>query len=231
MNRTDSLTKRALSALSLVGDRRRFLDVGCWDGSVDFLIGREYPDSEITAIDILKKPIEKAKDRYRALASECMEGKKTIPKMTFMQGNFEEMKFDQTFDCALFLETIEHIDNPGAFLKKFHEALAPEGILIVSTPNALSLQNRFRHFQNLKKRLERIKDEPLETEDQNGHIASYDLLTLARLLDRNGFKYVDHKFVGLFIPITRSRWLNFGILENLFPSTYRNTIILKAVKK
>lgn len=41
----------------------------------------------------------------------------------------------QSFDAAVSFETIEHLDQPIAFLEKIHSLLKPGGLLIISTPN------------------------------------------------------------------------------------------------
>jgi 2-polyprenyl-3-methyl-5-hydroxy-6-metoxy-1,4-benzoquinol methylase len=42
-------------------------------------------------------------------------------------------------DAVVFLQTIEHLQDPGAVLEHFKAILAPRGIVFVSTPNVLTL--------------------------------------------------------------------------------------------
>jgi 2-polyprenyl-3-methyl-5-hydroxy-6-metoxy-1,4-benzoquinol methylase len=42
-------------------------------------------------------------------------------------------------DAVVFLQTIEHVQDPGAVLEHFKAMLAPGGVLFVSTPNVLTL--------------------------------------------------------------------------------------------
>ena len=44
-----------------------------------------------------------------------------------------------TFDAVVFLQTIEHVQDPVAVLEHFAELLAPGGVAFVSTPNLLTL--------------------------------------------------------------------------------------------
>ena len=42
-------------------------------------------------------------------------------------------------DAVVFLQTIEHVQDPGAVLDHFAAMLAPGGVVFVSTPNVLTL--------------------------------------------------------------------------------------------
>ncbi len=46
---------------------------------------------------------------------------------------------EQGSDAVVFLQTIEHVQDPGAILEHFKSMLAPGGIAFVSTPNLLTL--------------------------------------------------------------------------------------------
>ena len=48
--------------------------------------------------------------------------------------NAETFSFEQRFDTIVAGELIEHISNPGLFLKQARRHLAPKGQLVVSTP-------------------------------------------------------------------------------------------------
>jgi SAM-dependent methyltransferase len=47
--------------------------------------------------------------------------------------------FHEPCDAVVFLQTIEHVRNPGEILEHFKAMLAPGGIAYVSTPNLLTL--------------------------------------------------------------------------------------------
>jgi 2-polyprenyl-3-methyl-5-hydroxy-6-metoxy-1,4-benzoquinol methylase len=47
--------------------------------------------------------------------------------------------FAEPCDALVFLQTIEHVQDPGAILDHFRSMLGPDGIAYVSTPNLLTL--------------------------------------------------------------------------------------------
>jgi 2-polyprenyl-3-methyl-5-hydroxy-6-metoxy-1,4-benzoquinol methylase len=47
--------------------------------------------------------------------------------------------FSESCDAVVFLQTIEHVEGPGAILEHFKSMLAPGGVAYVSTPNLLTL--------------------------------------------------------------------------------------------
>lgn len=53
---------------------------------------------------------------------------------------------DGAFDAVFSIEGIEHLENPFAFLREAHRVLRPDGRLVVTTPNILSLRSRVRFF-------------------------------------------------------------------------------------
>ena len=53
---------------------------------------------------------------------------------------------DGTFDVVCSIEGIEHLEDPHHFLRDIHRVLRPEGRLILTTPNVVSLRSRVRFF-------------------------------------------------------------------------------------
>lgn len=94
------------------------------------------------------------------------------------------------WDVALFTEIAEHLDHSAllSVLKAIHRALVERGIIIITTPNAVSVPNRVRALLG-------HGDQPyfgdgianLEA-GLYGHIASFDIDRLQRLLGDAGFE-------------------------------------------
>ncbi len=51
---------------------------------------------------------------------------------------------DATFDAVFSVEGIEHLENRFAFLRQAHRILRPGGVLVITTPNIVSLRSRVR---------------------------------------------------------------------------------------
>jgi 2-polyprenyl-6-hydroxyphenyl methylase/3-demethylubiquinone-9 3-methyltransferase len=97
------------------------LDVGCGAGLLAEPLARL--GAQVTAIDAAPEVIGVARDHaagqglaidYRAMAVEELDG---------------------GFDLVTSMEVIEHVADPRAFLRSLAARLAPDGLLVLSTPN------------------------------------------------------------------------------------------------
>jgi SAM-dependent methyltransferase len=59
------------------------------------------------------------------------------PNLRYERGLVET--FAEPCDAVVFLQTIEHVQDPGAILEHFKSMLCPGGLVFVSTPNLLTL--------------------------------------------------------------------------------------------
>lgn len=213
----DNMASRAVATIQMVeGDV--ILDVGCGAGLFSYSIAKKA--KKVVGVDILPSSIEIAKEFN------------TQPNVEYIEGDLFKLHFpDGSFDCILFLETIEHVDNPVMFIREFHRLLKKGGHLIISTPNAMSYTNivyAFSHFSTnkTKAKASSINKETHNTGTQQDHIYLWDFETLYRLLNRNGFSYIEHSFKG-FGPIT----LNVGRRHLNFPFwTKKETKLMSLLK-
>ncbi|MDO8873697.1 MAG: class I SAM-dependent methyltransferase [Methanoregula sp.] len=223
------LPSRAATTLHMVeGDT--ILDVGCGIGIFASRIAKKA--KKVVAVDILESSIEIAQDFYGA------------DNIDFLAGDLFTLNLPgKSFDCILFLETIEHVDSPGKFLKEFHRLLKPNGYLILSTPNAHSYANILHHllffnYRFAKKIANCIDNEERNTGTQNDHIYNWDFTTLYRLLNRNGFTYTDHAFTSYWPVIIPLKWLTLQfpfwtkgeswVMSIIIP--FRQTLVFKVQK-
>ncbi|MEE8116792.1 MAG: class I SAM-dependent methyltransferase, partial [Gemmatimonadales bacterium] len=54
---------------------------------------------------------------------------------------------DDTFDCVVSIEVIEHVENHFQFMRELLRVTKPGGMVILTTPNVLSLTSRWYYFR------------------------------------------------------------------------------------
>jgi SAM-dependent methyltransferase len=95
---------------------------------------------------------------------------------------------DESIDIACSLEVIEHVEDQFAFTRELHRILRPGGLAIISTPNVLNLNSRWRNmhsgFATLFDPLLLSSADPVHT---SGHINPVSYYYLAYQLRRAGF--------------------------------------------
>jgi 2-polyprenyl-6-hydroxyphenyl methylase/3-demethylubiquinone-9 3-methyltransferase len=101
---------------------RSALDVGCGAGLLAEPLARL--GATVTGIDAAPEVI--------AVAREHAQGQGL--HIDYRVGDVQQLA--GTFDLVTSMEVIEHVADPGAFLKALAARLAPGGLLIMSTPNA-----------------------------------------------------------------------------------------------
>ena len=95
----------------------------------------------------------------------------------------QKMDLAQTFDTIIAGELIEHLENPGMFLRNMVQHLKPRGTLIISTPNPFYAKQGWKIWRY---------NRPSVHED---HTCWFDPLTLAQLMQRVGLKPVESYWI------------------------------------
>jgi 2-polyprenyl-6-hydroxyphenyl methylase / 3-demethylubiquinone-9 3-methyltransferase len=105
---------------------RSALDVGCGAGLLCEPLARL--GARVTGIDA-------APENAAAAAAHAAAGGLDI---RYLAGELETLG-DERFDLVTAMEVIEHVTDPAGFVTGLVEALAPGGLLVLSTPNRTSL--------------------------------------------------------------------------------------------
>jgi 2-polyprenyl-3-methyl-5-hydroxy-6-metoxy-1,4-benzoquinol methylase len=160
----------------------KFVEVGSYAGI--FLNEAKKRGWEVIGIEPLEIP---------ALYSEKEFGIKAIREY-FEEADIEPDSVDVVVSCHV----IEHVPDPGAFVRKASELLKTGGNLILETPAYDSLT-----FKLLKHRERSVRCD--------GHIYFFTKKSLSSLVEKNGFKVVKHEKVGRTLTLDRL-FYNFGIM-------------------
>jgi SAM-dependent methyltransferase len=164
--------------LPLVRPGVRVADIGAGEGFFSQLLGEHVksrsglePSDVITACDIFP-------EYFRYPAVKCL---KILPDGRLPYD-------DSSIDVACSLEVIEHVEDQFAFTRELHRILRPGGLAIISTPNVLNLNSRWRNlhsgFATLFDPLLLSSADPVHT---SGHINPVSYYYLAYRLRRAGF--------------------------------------------
>src|SRR5437764_2382078 len=104
---------------------RRAIDMACGEGYGADVLAEQA--AAVVGVDANPEAHEHARLRYRR------------PNLRFERGLVETHGERGSFDAVVFLQTIEHVQDPGAVLRHFGQLLAPGGTAYISTPNVLTL--------------------------------------------------------------------------------------------
>lgn len=104
-------------------DGLRVVDMACGEGYGSNLLAQGA--ASVVGVDANPEAHEHARLRY------------VRPNLRFERDLVET--FAEPCDAVVFLQTIEHVEDPGAILEHFKSMLAPGGVAYVSTPNLLTL--------------------------------------------------------------------------------------------
>ena len=115
---------------------------------------------EVVGVDISEKLLKKAKKRG---AEPVLADAEALP---FKDGSF---------DSAVCIETLGHIEDPGKVLREMHRTLKPDGQIVVTVPK------EFYSGKESSKDVERIGGPPLKV---------YSETEIKQLVEQSGFEVI-----------------------------------------
>jgi methionine biosynthesis protein MetW len=124
----DARLKLVASLIDRV-DPKRLLDVACGRGALLLEAMRRHPDIQVAGCDISEDSVAKTR-AASGLDVVVADVQQRLP--------FD----DESFDCVVFGEVIEHLVDPDQALLNISRVLTKGGALIVTTPNLASWFNR-----------------------------------------------------------------------------------------
>lgn len=146
--------------MSQINPNDTVIDVGCAEGNLTRLIAKKA--GRVVAIDIDKGYLDRID-----------KNEKGLEKAVFINGDIIDLKFSETFDAAVLIHTIEHMDNAGAILRKISEIARK---IVVETPDQESdwLSNTLIGLG-------------IEDQGDDKHVKLYDGISLKEELEDNGW--------------------------------------------
>jgi 2-polyprenyl-3-methyl-5-hydroxy-6-metoxy-1,4-benzoquinol methylase len=160
------------------------LDVGCGCGALwGFVRGQVQTYLGVDAV------------RYDGLPDAC----------TFHQADLETTPVplpDEIADVVVAIETIEHLENPRAFVRELTRLTKWGGLIVLTTPNQLSLLSKMTFL--LRSQFNAFQEAPGLYPAHRTALLEIDLLRLARecRLQEVQIRYTNHGR----IPGTRRHW-------------------------
>jgi len=133
----DAIYRMVADALAVVGARGSVLDIGCGTGAIRAYLNDRF--TRYTGVDVI---------RYDGFPDD---------------GHFVQADLDRddpaldAADVVMAVETIEHLENPRALVRRLVRLARPGGWVVVTTPNQLSalslltlmFKQRFSAFQDV----------------------------------------------------------------------------------
>lgn len=194
---------RLRKILELAGNisGKRVLDIGCATG----YLGRHLKEAgnEVIGVEI------------SAPAAE--EARKILDQVHIfdIEYSWPEVLQGGRFDLAIAAETLEHVFDPLEVLKEIRQILAPNGEIIITTPNFLTWTNRIKFL------LGKFKYTNQGSFDF-GHIRFFTYAYLQEVLSASDFKIVKENHI--IFPGKLSRILRF------WPNFFASQFVIKARK-
>ena len=100
------------------------LDIGCGPGDLLTELSAQFPDAQLTGVDVSASGLEQAQAK--------------LPKANFLQADLTlgpaEKKQPELASHAICTEVLEHVDEPATLLRNVAPLIAPDGTLVVTVP-------------------------------------------------------------------------------------------------
>jgi len=212
INIEESRLKKCLKMI-MAENPGRCLDVGC--GSGEFSSKLIALGWDVYGVELVSEQVVLAEQKgIKAYQSNL--GETAMP--------FESDFFDLVFAG----EIIEHVIDTDMFILDLQRVTKPEGILIITTPNLASFENRIRLLFG-------VYPEWMDYSLQEGcgHVRAYTPKVLKRQLSKSGFKVLRH--LGDWVPLLPRRYINdikypfLAKIADVFPDL-ASGIIIQAIK-
>lgn len=152
-------------------------------------LARRHPDWHLTGVDLDPLMAEAAR--------RVVEGGR-YSNVEIVEGNIESLDEERTYDLAISIDTLEHIEDDLDFLRKHFRALKPGGFLVLHVPKRRQEQWRlipaFRRHRVREIVREDASDGEAHQVHVHGHVRDeYTAEELLHVVREAGFEIVDFR--------------------------------------
>lgn len=161
---------RIQKILDFVDSCDQLLDLGCWDGFIMEQIIKTGKVKKVVGVDNSKSAVK-------------MAVKKGLDVKLIDSVEHRLPWKNNSFDCILAGEIIEHVYDVNSFIEEIARVLKPGGSLIITTPNLASFGAR---ITLLTGKIPWMMENELLSQSA-GHIRYFTFDTLAKIVGKYGF--------------------------------------------
>ena len=132
--------------------------------------------------------------------------KRVEKKIRCQAGLLEDFETEDKYDQVIFLNVLEHVDDPFASLRKIESILSDEGQAFISVPNCMSLNRRAGYRMGMLKRYDTMAQKDYDL----GHRRLYTVQMLTDHIESCGLRVECMK--GVFLkPLAESQMMTLGM--------------------
>ncbi|MDQ3986392.1 MAG: class I SAM-dependent methyltransferase [Actinomycetota bacterium] len=119
--------------------------------------------------------------------------------------NLQDWKLPEgRYDAVVAIEVLEHVENPSAFIRNARKIVKPGGVVLVTTPNVISVESRKRMLRSGEFAFFGIGEL-----HHSGHLSILPYWLMEELVRKEGFEVLEMVFMGrqkLFFRQGRQWW-------------------------
>lgn len=141
-----------------------------------------------------------------------------------LNSEIDNQSLYESFDCIIFLETLEHLNRwPEKVMDDIHKLLKPGGVMLLSTPNLVRISNRIRMMLGIR------PINPFKySESGEHHVREFTLEELLEFLPSNKWNITDTNYA---LPHSFGAKSFFKPILKIFKTLLGTIIFIKARKK
>ena len=174
----------------------KVLDLGLGHGIVAKIFSNHFHD--YTVLDGSSEIIEKFKKENKNFKGNIQE--------VF----FEDFKTNEHYDLIVMGFILEHVENPLIILNKYKKYLKTNGKIIITVPNAESMNRRIGHLSNLLKNIYELSSNDLLL----GHKRYFTISSIEDLIKNASLK--NNLVEGIYLkPLTTSQILSLNLDKSI----------------